>query len=79
LRQRAALLGIRRFELGAASGVVEFGPDHRVAPDRVVRLVQRPGGRYRLDGPSRLRLRLEAADASARIAAADSVLDDLGG
>ena len=79
LRQRAAGLGIRRFELGAASGVVEFGPDHRVAPDRVVRLVQRPGGRYRFDGPSRLRLRFEAADASARIAAADAVLDDLGG
>jgi transcription-repair coupling factor (superfamily II helicase) len=79
LRQRAARLGIRRFELGAASGVVEFGPDHRVAPDRVVRLVQRPGGRYRLDGPSRLRLRLEAADATARIAAADNVLDELGG
>ena len=79
LRQRAAGLGLRRLELGAASGVVEFGPDHRVAPDRVVRLVQRPQGRYRLDGPSRLRLRLEAADAAARIAAADSLLDELGG
>jgi hypothetical protein len=44
-----------------------------------VRLVQRPGGRYRLDGPSRLRLRLDAADAPARIAAADSILDELGG
>ena len=79
LRQRAAGLGLRRLELGAASGVVEFGPDHRVAPDRVVRLVQQPQGRYRLDGPSRLRIRLEAADAAARIAAADSLLDELGG
>ena len=79
LRQRAARLGIRRLELGAASGIVEFGPEHRVAPERVVRLVQRPGGRYRLDGPTRLRLRLEAADAAVRIAAADSVLDELGG
>ncbi len=79
IRQRAARLGIRRLELGAASGLVEFGPDHRVAPDRVVRLVQKPGGRYRLDGPARLRLRLEAADAAMRIAAAEAVLDELGG
>ena len=38
-----------------------------------------PDGRYRLDGPSRLRLRLEAKDAAVRIAAADKVLDELGG
>ena len=79
LRQRAARLGIRRLELGTASGVVEFGAENKVAPERVVRLVQRPGGRYRLDGPSRLRLRMEAADAGVRIAAADSLLEELGG
>jgi transcription-repair coupling factor (superfamily II helicase) len=79
LRQRAAGLGLRRLELGAASGLVEFGPEHRVAAERVVQLVQRPGGRYRLDGPTRLRLRIATADAAARFAAADAVLDDLGG
>jgi transcription-repair coupling factor (superfamily II helicase) len=79
LRQRAARLGIRRLELGAATGLVEFNAQHRVEPDRVVRLVQRPGGRFRLDGPARLRLRIAAAEAAERIAAADSVLDDLGG
>jgi transcription-repair coupling factor (superfamily II helicase) len=70
---------LRRLELGAGSGLVEFGPEHRVAAERVVQLVQRPGGRYRLDGPTRLRLRIAAADAAARVAAADAVLDDLGG
>jgi transcription-repair coupling factor (superfamily II helicase) len=79
LRQRAALLGVRRFELGAAAGIVEFRADNRVDPGRVVRLVQRPGGRYRLDGPTRLRLRIATANAAERIAAADAVLDDLGG
>jgi transcription-repair coupling factor (superfamily II helicase) len=78
LRQRATALGIRRLELGAAAGVVEFDREHRVEPDRVVRLVQAPGGRYRLDGPARLRLRIATPDAPARIAAADSVLDELG-
>ena len=79
LRQRAAALGIRRLELGAAAGVIEFGASHRVDPDRVVRLVKQPGSRFRLDGPNRLRLRIATADAVARIAAADSVLEYLGG
>jgi transcription-repair coupling factor (superfamily II helicase) len=78
-RQRAAALGIRRLQLGAAAGVVEFSGEHRVDPGRVVGLIQRPGGRYRLDGPTRLRLRIAAADPVARIAAADSILEDLGG
>ncbi len=78
LRQRAQALGIRRLELGAAAGLVEFRPDHRVDPDRVVRLVQRKDGRYRLDGPNRLRIRLTAADGAARIAAAGNLLDALG-
>ena len=78
LRQRAQALGIRRLEIGAAAGLVEFRPDHRADADRVVRLVQRKDGRYRLDGPNRLRLRLVAGDAAARIAAAGEVLEALG-
>ena len=79
LRQRAVALGIRRFEIGSATGVVEFSREHRVEPARVVRLVKQAGGRYRLDGPNRLRLRIATADAASRVAAAREVLDALGG
>jgi transcription-repair coupling factor (superfamily II helicase) len=79
LRQRAQDLGIRRLELGVGSGVVEFRREHRVDPDQVVRLVQRSDGRYRLDGPARLRLRIATEGTAARIAAAEAVLGDLGG
>jgi transcription-repair coupling factor (superfamily II helicase) len=79
LRQRSTALGIRRLELGGAAGLVEFGERHRVEPGRVVRLVQKQGSRYRLDGPTRLRLRIATVDSVARIAAAESVLEDLGG
>jgi transcription-repair coupling factor (superfamily II helicase) len=79
LRQRSTALGIRRLELGGAAGLVEFGERHRVEPGRVVRLVQKQGSRYRLDGPTRLRLRIATVDSVARIAAAESVLADLGG
>ncbi len=79
LRQRAAALGIRRLELGAAAGLVEFGPAHQVEPDRVVRLVQQPGGRYRLDGPTRLRIRIVAADARCPNRRGRVLLEYLGG
>jgi len=79
LRLRAAALGIRRLELGAAAGLVEFGRDHGVDAGRVVQLIQKPGGRYRLDGPTRLRIRIATGDAAARITAAEELLRDLGG
>jgi transcription-repair coupling factor (superfamily II helicase) len=78
LRLRALALGIRRLEIGASSGVVEFDRRHRVNPERVVQLMQRSDGRYRLDGQQRLRIRLATADAAARFTAAAMVLDELG-
>ncbi len=77
LKLRAASLGIRRLEIGAASGVVEFAALHRVDPARVIRLVQKSAGRFRLDGSHRLRMKLDAANGPARLAAADELLGAL--
>jgi transcription-repair coupling factor (superfamily II helicase) len=79
LRHRALALGIRRLELGARAGVVEFERGHRVEPERVVRLLQQPGGRYRLDGQQRLRVRLDDVEGAGRIAEAGRLLQSLGG
>ena len=79
LRHRALGLGIRRLGIGASSGVVEFSPDHRVDPQRVIRLVKRPDGRYRLDGQQRLRIKLVAGDEASRFAEAGRLLQELGG
>jgi len=79
LRLRAASLGIRRLEIGTQAGRVEFGTAHRVDPARVIRLMQHGGGRYRLDGEQRLRVKLEAPDAVSRFQAAAGLLDSLGG
>jgi transcription-repair coupling factor (superfamily II helicase) len=79
LRLRAAGLGIRRLEIGTQAGLVEFGTGHRVDPAHVIRLMQQGGGRYRLDGQQRLRLKLEAPDAVSRFRAAAGLLDSLGG
>ncbi|MGH8250423.1 MAG: transcription-repair coupling factor [Steroidobacteraceae bacterium] len=78
LRLRALALGIRRFEVGAATGVVEFNPEHRVDPKRVLKLIGRPDGRYRLDGQQRLRFKVTATDEATRFAAAGKLLDELG-
>ena len=79
LRLRAAGIGIRRLEIGAQAGIVEFGTGHRVDPARVIRLMQQGAGRCRLDGQQRLRLKLETPDATSRFLAAAALLDSLGG
>ncbi len=77
LRLRAGALGLRRLEIGAHAGSVEFGAGHRVDPQRIVRLLQQDPA-YRLDGQDRLRVKLEARDEPARIAGAERVLAALG-
>ena len=77
LKLRAANLGIRRLEIGATAGVVEFASEHRVDPARVIRLVQQSDGRFRLDGSHRLRIRLAGADGPARLVVADELLATL--
>ncbi|MSQ92812.1 MAG: transcription-repair coupling factor [Gammaproteobacteria bacterium] len=78
LKQRAASLGIRRLAIGATAGVVEFTAEHRVDPAHVIRLVQVSGGKFRLDGSHRLRIKLPNADGPTRLKLADELLLTLG-
>jgi transcription-repair coupling factor (superfamily II helicase) len=78
LKLRAAGLGIRRLEIGATAGVVEFESEHRVDPAQVIRLVQVSGGKFRLDGSHRLRIKLPNADGPTRLKVADELLLTLG-
>ena len=78
IKLRAARLGIRRLEINADSGIVEFSTGHRVDPERVIRLVRQGDGKYRLDGSHRLRLKHSAADQRSRFAAAEDLLAALG-
>jgi transcription-repair coupling factor (superfamily II helicase) len=56
LRLDARALGLRRLELGASGGSVQFEEDNRVDAARVIGLVQRKGSEYRLEGPLKLRV-----------------------
>jgi transcription-repair coupling factor (superfamily II helicase) len=78
LRQRAAALGIRRLELGSIGGRVLFGPGTTVDPATVIRMVQQLPKVYALDGPDKLRIRLELPGAAERIRIAGEILEALG-
>lgn len=78
LRQRAAALGIRKLELGATGGRVHFGSATTVEPSNVIRMVQQLPKVYALDGPDKLRIRLELPGAAERLRVAGEILDVLG-
>jgi transcription-repair coupling factor (superfamily II helicase) len=78
LRQRAAALGIRRLELGATGGRVLFGPVTTVEPSNVIRMVQQLPKVYALDGPDKLRIRLELPGAAERVRVAGEIIEVLG-
>ena len=56
LRLQATQCGVQALELGDAGGHIEFREDTRVDPLQLVTLVQEQPQRYRLSGPTRLRI-----------------------
>jgi transcription-repair coupling factor (superfamily II helicase) len=77
LKLRMQALGIRRLDLGAQSGRLEFAADTAVDPLTVVRLVQTQTATYRLDGATLLRVTRSLPDFDARLAFAHELLDQL--
>src|SRR5690606_9887413 len=74
LKLAATTLGIRKLDLGANGGRLEFIDKPRVDPMAVIQLIQGQPGKYRMDGPDRLRITLELPDAATRVAAAQGLL-----
>ncbi len=55
LKLRAAQLGIRKVDVGAASGYLVFDEQNRIDPKRVLKLVQSRAKEFRLEGSLKLR------------------------
>jgi len=79
LKLRAVPLGIVRLEVGPLGGVVEFGPDTSVDPQRILKLIRESPKHYRLDGPQKLRFTGSYAADELRFKAADALLARLAG
>ncbi|MGI9311123.1 MAG: transcription-repair coupling factor [bacterium] len=84
LRLRAERLGLRKIEIGARGGAIEFAENAAINPDAILVLVQREPQRYQLsrptareDGSLTLGVRDDFADADARIEQVEELLDAL--
>ncbi len=77
LKLQATALGLRKLDLGASGGRLQFVEKPHVDPMAVIRLIQGQPQHYRMDGPDKLRITLDLADAAARFQAARGLLTAL--
>jgi transcription-repair coupling factor (superfamily II helicase) len=78
LKLRARRLGVRRLDLGPQGGSVLFEERAAVAPETLVRMIQRGAREYRLEGPRKLRVSRQLPAESARFEFAAELLQRLG-
>src|SRR3546814_17062758 len=74
---RADALGIRKLDLRAARGRLQFCERPGVDPMAVIRLIQGQPRHYRMDGPDKLRITIDLPDAATRFNAARGLLTAL--
>ena len=77
LKLDATELGVRKLDLGPNGGRVQFEPKPNVDPMTVIQLIQKQPKHYAMDGPDKLRLKLELPDAGTRLQAARGLLTAL--
>ncbi len=70
-------LGIRKLDLGAGGGRIHFDSKPNIDPMSVIRLIQSQPKHYSMDGPDKLRMRLELPDATSRVRTARGLLTTL--
>ena len=77
LKLTATALGIARIDLGENGGRVQFVEKPNVDPMAIIKLIQGQPRLYQMDGPDKLKLKLELPDAPARLAAAKGLMSML--
>jgi transcription-repair coupling factor (superfamily II helicase) len=77
LKLRAAALGVRKLDLGAAGGRILFHEKPEVDPATIIRLIQTRPRVYKLDGQDKLRISLDSPEPADRLRAAGELLETL--
>lgn len=77
LKLDATALGIRKLDLGTGGGRIQFVEKPDVDPMSVIRLIQGQPKHYQMDGPDKLRIKLDLPDAATRLQAARGLLTTL--
>lgn len=76
LKQKAQALGIRRVDMHAKGGTVEFAERTKVDPSYIIRLLQTQPRIYKLEGGQKLRFTVECPTANERLALLKTMLAD---
>jgi transcription-repair coupling factor (superfamily II helicase) len=74
LKLHATELGIRKLDIGPTGGRVQFVEKPNVDALAIIRMIQGQPKLYQMDGPDKLRLKLDLPDAPARLSAARGLL-----
>jgi transcription-repair coupling factor (superfamily II helicase) len=77
LKLDAARLGIRKLDLGPTGGRLVFDSKPNIDPMSVIRMIQGQPKVYAMDGPERLKMKLELPDAPSRLRAARALFTTL--
>ncbi|MBS3896061.1 transcription-repair coupling factor [Silanimonas sp.] len=77
LKLEATRLGIRKLDLGPSGGRLVFEAKPRIDPMSVIRMIQGQPKVYAMDGPEKLKMKLELPDAGSRLRAARALFATL--
>lgn len=77
LKLKAQALGISKIEAGPKGGRFEFSQNPKINPEKIIRLIQENSTVYTLEGPQKLRFKLDLSDPKSRIQAVHTLLGSL--
>jgi transcription-repair coupling factor (superfamily II helicase) len=79
LKLRVQPCGIKKIEAGPAGGRILFGPEPKVDPARVIKLIQTAPKTFKLDGGDKLRFFQDLTDPAQRISRVSQLVQQLTG
>lgn len=79
LRIGGESLGIQRIRIGAKGATLDFGPQPKIDPVKLIQLMQKQPKVYKLEGQKRLHINAPLPDAATRGTQLQALLDRLGG
>ena len=77
IKIEASRLGIKKIDAGPKGARIDFVAQPNIEPTALIQLMQSQPKRYRLDGPSRLRILQDTADAGMRVQMLQEIVANL--
>jgi transcription-repair coupling factor (superfamily II helicase) len=78
LKQRAALLGVKKIDVNEAGGRIVFNNEPRINAEQLILLIQKDAQRYRFDGADKLRFVQQFTETEEKLQFMSELLNKLG-